>query len=244
MNVIIQRTAKIPHVVEVFNTVDYSQIAKNLPLPIIWVYDKLLGSWMPSYEVQPRALHHDITKYRIQFQEQGIIVIREMFTAQQTQVLADAFFNNPEYFKREAKSAYFSGLNRFSTHNAPMQRYYHVAISQFIASLLPSRIKPSYVFSGCYEKQSDLAKHVDSRPACSWNLSVATSASHPSLINQWPLFIESHQQRHQIHLAVGDAVLYSGVNDLHWRDQLPSPLDWALCTIFHFAPFAYTGSLD
>lgn len=239
-----QTTKTVPHNVAVLNNVDYEKIADNLPLPLIWTMDRALGSWMPSYQDDTRSEPLDVAAGRMQLHNQGIIVLRGFFTRAQTTVLSDAFFKNPQYFARHAIYEGFNDLKRYVSHNAPMQRYYHMAISQFINSLLPVRVKPSYVFSSCYEKGSTLARHIDSRPACTWNVSVATNGSNPGLVNQWPLFIESHNQRHQIHLDIGDAVLYSGVNDYHWREQLPAYFDWMLGTVFHFAPFDYTGSLD
>lgn len=239
-----QYASETPAAIEVFNGVDYDKLSSNLALPLVWTYDKAIGSWMPSYQGAAREQLLNVAAGRIQLHNDGIAVIRGFFTRDQTKVLSDAFFKNPQYFGRHVATEEFMGLKRYVSHNAPMQRYYHLAINAFINSLLPVRVKPSYVFSSCYERGSDLARHIDSRVACTWNLSVATDSSNSSLVNQWPLFIESHNQRHQIHLDIGDAVLYSGVNDYHWREPLPAYLDWMLGTVFHFAPYDYTGSLD
>jgi hypothetical protein len=58
----------------------------------------------------------------------------------------------------------------------------------------------------------------------------------------WPIYLEINNQPVVIHLSVGDGILYSGTEVLHWRDALPEGQRAIVC-FFHFVGEDFRGSL-
>jgi hypothetical protein len=103
-------------------------------------------------------------------------------------------------------------------------------------------VKPSYSFLAVYERGAVLRRHTD-REQCAWNLSVALgSEPHLPVDRQWPLHIETASGRHAVRLGPGDAVVYSGSDSPHWRDELQS-IDSVTVAFCHFVDAAYEGPL-
>ena len=65
----------------------------------------------------------------------------------------------------------------------------------------------------------------------------------PSL-SDWPLYVKTGDSVYSAKLEIGDAVLYSGTKDLHWRDQMPDNLNNVLGVFFHYVQKNFSGSLD
>jgi hypothetical protein len=132
---------------------------------------------------------------------------------------------------------------RVLRHNEPMARFYHAPLAQLINRFTPETTKPSYCFAAHYQAGAELKRHTD-REQCVWNASFAVDASpETSARDAWPLFIESRGKTHQVRLGLGDAVLYSGTNNPHWRD--PQPRGHVSTMVFyHFVPANFDGSLD
>lgn len=237
-----QATNEIPDEVPRFERVDYSDILAPLAPPFNWAFNTTLGGPVPqrgsSYDPQPKR---DYAALRAEMQRQGVIKLSKLFTKEQCSLLSEHFAANSS---KHVNTAARDGVQRNSIHNVQLTRYLHELLGPVVTRLVGEPVKPSYTFSSSYFKGSGLFKHYDSRPACTWNISLVVDASHPVAAINWPLFVQSRNKVHQIHLAVGDAAIYSGTGDLHWRDKMPSYLDWVFGVFFHFAPAAYTGSLD
>jgi alkylated DNA repair dioxygenase AlkB len=60
----------------------------------------------------------------------------------------------------------------------------------------------------------------------------------------WTFHIRRNGTEHAISLDAGDAAIYSGTQDLHWRNAMPQKHDSVLGVFFHFVPADYQGSLD
>jgi len=81
--------------------------------------------------------------------------------------------------------------------------------TEIVSSIVGANLLPTYAFGRTYYKNSDLKKHKD-RPACEVSLSVHLEGD-----KEWNLFIEGCP----VTLNEGDAVLYWGYDDEHWRDK-------------------------
>lgn len=221
--------------------VNYEQLLAPLLPTFDWVYSQDLQGYVPQRTAQVEEVTRNYAALKNDVDTMGICIIRNLFTVGQCNLFSEYFYANNH---RHVRTDYQDKILRSSMHNVQLYRHCHELLGQLVNRLVPLAVKPSYVFASAYDKGSDLRKHIDSRPACTWNISLMAGASHPWLVNQWPLFIESHGQRHQVHLAIGDAVLYSGTGAEHWREHMPAELDSVFGLFFHFAPYNYTGSLD
>lgn len=76
-------------------------------------------------------------------------------------------------------------------------------------------VYPTYSYFRVYKRGDALKKHKD-RPACeiSLSLSLGYDPDEP-----WPLWFESGSGTTAIPMKKGDAVLYKGVEVLHWREE-------------------------
>jgi hypothetical protein len=76
-------------------------------------------------------------------------------------------------------------------------------------------LHPTYSYFRLYRKGNTLKRHRD-RPACeiSVSLNIGQSPAEP-----WPIYVEGPLGRaHAALLTPGDAIIYRGVECLHWRD--------------------------
>ena len=131
---------------------------------------------------------------------------------------------------------------RSVVHNEPVARFLHLPIAALLDRIVPEPIKPSYCIVGMYDPGSVLRKHVD-REQCAWNVSLAIDADpETEVANAWPLHIEARGHTHEIRLGMGDAVLYRGTRNPHWRNALRDGQRDIVC-FFHFVPADYEGGL-
>lgn len=91
------------------------------------------------------------------------------------------------------------------------------ALSIKLLPLLEERFKkklfPTYSYARIYYKNSELVKHKDRLSS-----EVTVSACIEKDESNWPLFLEIDNNIHEIHLDVGDIVIYSGKEYSHWRE--------------------------
>jgi hypothetical protein len=109
--------------------------------------------------------------------------------------------------------------------------------------LVPTPVKPSYVYLATYHPAAVLKRHVD-RPQCEWNVSLVLDMEpEVARTSAWPIFLETAGTVHEVRLGLGDLVLYRGTDVPHWRDRQP---DGQRCTVafFHFVGVDFTGSLS
>lgn len=76
------------------------------------------------------------------------------------------------------------------------------------------RLLPTYSYFRLYKRGDVLKRHRD-RPACeiSISLNVGQTPSEP-----WPIYVERDAGPYRALLAPGDALLYRGIDCLHWRE--------------------------
>jgi hypothetical protein len=84
-------------------------------------------------------------------------------------------------------------------------------LSEFIGESL----FPTYNYSRLYQKGAYLKKHID-RPACEISLSIHLGSDGTS----WPLyFTKPNNDVAYVDLKPGQAVVYLGIDSIHWRDE-------------------------
>jgi len=124
---------------------------------------------------------------------------------------------------------------RWTKNNDPIMCFVHNLITPVVYSKLKIPVKPSYNFLSCYEDKGIVPKHTD-RPQCAYTFDYMIDHT-PGL--KWELFVE----KTPIVLGPNDAVVYSGTDMLHWRDQIPDG-NFAHLAFFHFVSSSFSTSLD
>ena len=82
---------------------------------------------------------------------------------------------------------------------------------------------PTYAYHRMYTYGGELEKHYD-RPSCQISLTVNLGSDG----TPWPIYVENIPY----HLSPGDAVLYFGFDQLHWRDKFKG--DWHSQLFLHY----------
>jgi hypothetical protein len=98
-----------------------------------------------------------------------------------------------------------------------------------VRALVGAAVVPTYSYARLYFRDQELRPHRD-RPACEHSLTVHLGASAPT---PWPVGFEAADGRRlEFDLGPGDAVLYRGVDLLHWRSGCP--VDWYAQVFLHY----------
>lgn len=86
---------------------------------------------------------------------------------------------------------------------------------------------PTYSYARVYANGNELKKHTD-RPSCEVSMTIQLGRSHHY---SWPIYMGNQR----IDLGEGDAVIYPGMDVVHWRDKCDGPPDYYSGQVFlHF----------
>jgi hypothetical protein len=84
-----------------------------------------------------------------------------------------------------------------------------------LSEFMGESLFPTYQYSRLYQKGSFLKKHID-RPACEISVTVHLGSDGTS----WPLyFTKPNGNVASVNLKPGEAVVYLGIDSVHWRDE-------------------------
>ena len=92
-----------------------------------------------------------------------------------------------------------------------------------INKILETKVLPTYSYWRMYTKFSQLDKHTD-RKSCE----ITASVNLGGCGTKWPLFIDGKE----VNIKPGDAVIYHGVEKLHWREEFQG--DWQAQVFLHY----------
>jgi hypothetical protein len=153
------------------------------------------------------------------------------------------------YVRQLVARGYFPALGdgqvelRSAIHNEPTVASLHQGLALIVSGIAGETVRASYCYLSCYEAGAVLAPHVD-RPQCNYNLSLVLDMQGPAgEPDPWPIYLELDGRPEAVLLQVGDGLVYSGTELLHWREALPAGQRAIVC-FFHFVPLEFTGSLD
>ena len=135
-------------------------------------------------------------------------------------------------------------------HNHPLFTIVHKALNETANKHFGEKLKPSYSFLSMYfEGEGKCPLHVD-RPQCYRTIDVCLrkNADWPIWINHIDKWDENKQEEIRKNakgyiLNEGDAVLYSGTDHPHYRNDAKENIFNDL-VFFHFVPENFEGSLD
>ena len=252
--------------------VDYGELLDSLRYPLIWSYDSLLQGYIPgevdyaflkwlqtlpsefdSESLPPGRLYQlkiagliepanrkDPVELTQQMSLQGYVKIPQLLDGEYTRLfISQYYWRNSHLIERHRD---LEGVKRTSVNDLALMRLFHQLSEKLVQSIVPEKIKTSYSFTSAYESGSTLPAHTD-RPQCVYNISMMLASQPRTSLSGWPLFIKHYDVVNSVPLEPGDAVIYSGTNDLHWRDKMPENLSSVLGVFFHYVPVDFTGVL-
>jgi hypothetical protein len=89
------------------------------------------------------------------------------------------------------------------------------------------QIFPTYSYGRIYRRGDRLPRHTD-RPSC--EISMTVNIDHES--EPWPLWLENRHGRWRLEITRGSAVIYTGIDTVHWREPLIG--EWAVQIFMHY----------
>jgi hypothetical protein len=106
--------------------------------------------------------------------------------------------------------------NSFARYSPLMFEALSIKLQPLIEKLVSCELWPVYSYARIYYTGSELERHRD-RPSSEFSVSICIEKDQ----SDWPLHIQDHRGiDHAINLEVGDLVVYSGRELMHWRDPL------------------------
>ena len=107
--------------------------------------------------------------------------------------------------------------NSFARYSPLMFEALSVKLTPLIEEAVGAKkLYPTYSYARIYYNGSELQRHFD-RPSSEVTVSVCIQSDG----TDWPIFVKGDNETHEIHLDVGDLVIYSGRKHEHWRDPFP-----------------------
>lgn len=137
---------------------------------------------------------------------------------------------------------------RFSSHNEPLARFFHLRFGGLVSELAGEPMKPSYVFFGTYTAGAVLEPHRD-REQCALSVSLLVDYQpEPDDLSPWPLWLSRDDVAPRsgataIRQALGDGLVYRGTELVHFRDALPEG-HVSTSLFLHYVPADFAGPLD
>ena len=146
-------------------------------------------------------------------------------------------------------------FGRFIVRRWPEFTALQATLADTVSELAGEPVEPSYNFLSLYTKMGVCRPHLDT-PSAKWTLDICIAQSEPWPIHfsqavPWPESAEELQERSPRSLredpalyftaevlTPGDAVLFSGANQWHYRDALPPRRGQQFCDLlfFHYVP--------
>jgi hypothetical protein len=174
-----------------------------------------------------------------QLAENGYYIFRDLFSHPVATAIDDYFAQLFKYGYHEDSDEYVP--TRQSIYREPIAELYHALITPLTSHILNETVINAHSFLASYKADSMLEKHTD-RSQCQWNWSIQLG-SKSKAGKPWPIYIEHEGKTHEALLGFGDALLFRGQDNPHWRDKLQnSERETVLLT--HFVCEDFTGSLD
>ncbi|MFC0597951.1 hypothetical protein [Streptomyces palmae] len=110
-----------------------------------------------------------------------------------------------------------------------------------VAAWTGGSVKPSYTWVMTYLPGAVLDRHRD-RPQCRWNVSLCLDADPETGDGAWPFHVADAGREHRVDLGIGDAVIYSGTDQDHWRPALADGRHVTM-GLLHYVDAEFTGPL-
>jgi hypothetical protein len=148
----------------------------------------------------------------------------------------------------------FFKFGRFVVHDLDYFNRLQAQITPLVSDIVGELVEPSYNFLSLYNNLGVCGVHLDA-PLAKYTLDVCIEQSHPwpiyfSQVRAWPEEFEDRTDWEQAietdpqniftahELTAGEAVIFSGSSQWHYRKRIPRQLDHNFCHLifFHFIP--------
>jgi len=146
-------------------------------------------------------------------------------------------------------------FGRLVVHDWPPFVEMQARIVDFVSELAGERVEPCYNFLSLYSRRGVCEPHLDT-PSAKWTFDLCIDQSEPwpisfssiipwpdsrdALVDDWRAVKEARSQYEIRSLALepGDALLFSGASQWHFRDPIPADGRRAFCDLlfFHYIP--------
>lgn len=143
------------------------------------------------------------------------------------------------YHDRDAPEE--SKFNRWQWHNMPLMKFYHhyfplVALASKYAG---EQLRPTYCFTSFYGPDGVCPAHSD-RPPCKFTVDLMVDSDAEE--KPWELHIDNQPYV----TTPGEAVVYSGTGQPHYRKPMRESSDATFATLvfFHFQGVGYMGETE
>ena len=148
-------------------------------------------------------------------------------------------------------------------HNHPFFNQLQVELKDFVSQAVGEQVEASYNFLSLYNNFGVCAVHMDA-PLAKWTLDVCIEQSHPwpiyfSQAQPWPEDFSCNMQDWELSikqdpanqftaysLQEGEAIIFSGSSQWHYRERIPKQAQQNYCHLvfFHFYPTGMRKVLD
>lgn len=101
-------------------------------------------------------------------------------------------------------------FQRFALHNSAYLEKMHQQLTPLMQKETGRELQPTYAYLSLYGNKGYCPPHRDHH-RCQWTLDLCVSQD-----QEWPLFVEDKK----FLLKENDALIYSGTDQLHWRERI------------------------
>ncbi|OYX92840.1 MAG: hypothetical protein B7Y74_11175, partial [Novosphingobium sp. 35-62-5] len=146
-------------------------------------------------------------------------------------------------------------FGRLVVHDWPPFTALQAEITGLVSELAGERLEPCYNFLSLYSRRGVCETHLDT-PSAKWTFDICVDQSDPwpisftsiidwpetsdDLVDEWRAVKEGRADHavHTLTLEPGDALLFSGASQWHWRDPIPPARGRTFCDLlfFHYIP--------
>lgn len=146
-------------------------------------------------------------------------------------------------------------FGRLIVHDWPPFVAMQAKLVDFVSELAGERVEPCYNFLSLYSRRGVCEPHLDT-PSAKWTFDLCIDQSEPwpisfssiipwpedrdALVEDWRAVKEarSHYEIRSLSLEPGEALLFSGASQWHFRDPIPADGRRAFCDLlfFHYIP--------
>lgn len=142
----------------------------------------------------------------------------------------------------DASHAPADKFNRWFWHNLPLlvEMHHHPELLALASDVFGQPVKPSYVFLSMYGPEGVCPPHQD-RPQCQFTIDLLINSNHKNVA--WPIYVDKIPY---ILRTPGEALAYSGTNQLHFRNPMQEDSDATKVDLafFHFVPTTWMGAVS
>jgi len=150
-----------------------------------------------------------------QLQKYGFMVVKNLYDVKNhTKRIPDLF----QYTKEIKNKGEFDAQTPFapSFHSNIEMCKVQIKVLTKLEEITDLKLYPTYTYFRIYNKKSILKRHSD-RPAC--QVSLTMNIGYEGDYN-WAIWIKDNfGKEHEVFLEPGDALVYMGCNNEHWRED-------------------------